>query len=423
MKIVMLANNPCVFDARIRREAEALVEAGCRVTVLATAADHVTPRETVAGVDYHRLLKVREIGKSLAAEAGGSSGHQRLSVLVKALAFRIGRQVITPSIRHLIGYARAYRQAIIDLEPDVVHAHDLDTLFAGWLGTRKSGAKLIYDAHELETDRNLPLVRFEKTYRALIERWLIRHCAAVITVSDSIADHLAKRYRLPRPAVVLNAPVTTEAIRPDRRLDLRADLDLPEDVPLALYVGGLMPGRGIDQAVRALPHAPHLQLAALGPRQEVATNDILELAENLGVRDRLRLVDPVPPEQLKRYIARADLSLILLQNTCLNHYYCFPNKLLQSLLAGVPVLVSRLIELERMVAMTGAGKVVDETDPQAIAQAMDDVIAAPELYRPTPLLIRSLEMSHGWPAQRRRLLTCYGELDPAFGGSVSSVAA
>lgn len=413
MQVVMLANNPCLFDARIRREAEALVEAGHGVTVLATSADGLPDREIVESVRYHRLIKVREIRKSLDVEAEKAGVAGRWRKRLKSLAFNAGRRMITPSVRHLIGYARAYHGAIEALAPDVVHAHDLDTLLAGWLGAKRAKAKLVYDAHELETDRNLPLVPFEKAYRAFAERRLIRRADAVITVSDSIADHLAKRYAIPRPAVVLNAPKSAPALRHADESDLRTDLALPEGAPLALYVGGLMPGRGIEQAVRALDHGSKLHLAALGPRQDATAETVLHLADSLGLRDRLHLVDPVPPGRLSRYIARADVSLILLENSCLNHSYCFPNKLLQSLLAGVPVLVSRLVELERMVALTGAGLVVDETDPKAIAEGIAAIVDEPDRFRPDADAIRSLEASHGWEAQKKHLLACYQRLDAA----------
>ncbi|MEL6963990.1 MAG: glycosyltransferase, partial [Pseudomonadota bacterium] len=272
---------------------------------------------------------------------------------------------------------------------------------------KRAKAKLVYDAHELETDRNLPMVRFEKAYRSVAERLLIGQCDAVITVSDSIARYLAERYRIPTPIVVLNAPMT----RADAACsDLRADLGLLPDQPLALYVGGLVPGRGIDQAIRTLVYLPDLQLAVLGPRQEATLKRTTELAEKLGVRQRLHIVDPVSPEGVGTYIASADVSLILLRNTCLNHMFCFPNKLLQSLLSGLPVVASRLVELERMVAMTGAGLIADETDPAAIGEAVRRILSEPERFRPTPTLIRSLELSHGWTTQKKNLVALYHAL-------------
>lgn len=411
MNIVMLANNPCIFDARIRREAEALAEAGHHVTVLATKADNAPEHETVAGVAYHRVFRVREIEKNLHAEIGRAATSRSWRTRLKAISFTAGRRLITPSLRHLFGYAKAFRKAIKTLQPDVIHAHDLDTLLAGWLGARACRAKLVYDAHELETDRNLPMVGFEKHYRAFAERCLIQRADAVITVSDSIAAYLAKRYRIETPIVVLNAPATRRQTSGSDDGDLKRDLGLAPDQPLALYVGGLMPGRGIDQAIRTLPLLHDVHFAALGPRQAVTERDVMMLAQALGVWERVHLIDSIPHERLQTYIASADMSLILIQDVCLSYRFCFPNKLLESLLAGLPIVASGLVELKRMVASTGAGLIVDETDPGSIADAMSAILAEPNRYRPSHDIIRSLEASHGWQAQKQRLLHCYQQLD------------
>ena len=200
----------------------------------------------------------------------------------------------------------------------------------------------------------------------------------------------------------------------EQGVDLRAKLGLSPEAPLALYVGGVMTGRGIEQAIMALSHLPALQLAALGPREDKAASDLAKLAQSLCVHERLHFVDPVPPEQLRDIIANADMSLILIQNTCLSYRYCFPNKLLLSLLAGLPVVASRLVELERIVDMTGAGLVVDETDPKAIAEAIADILARPDQYRPDAAIIRSLKSSHGWQAQKQRLLVSYEAFQKAM---------
>jgi len=69
-------------------------------------------------------------------------------------------------------------------------------------------------------------------------------------------------------------------------------------------------------------------------------------------------------------LGAADCSVIAIQNVCLSYYYCFPNKLFESVLAGLPVAVADLLELRRFVDQYGVGLVMDETDPKAIAGAI-----------------------------------------------------
>src|SRR2546421_384217 len=73
---------------------------------------------------------------------------------------------------------------------------------------------------------------------------LVPTAAAVVTVSDELADMLRADLRLPeRPTVVLNAPPVAQA-RPAPSLRQRAGVG-PQD-PLLVYVGGLAPARGVD---------------------------------------------------------------------------------------------------------------------------------------------------------------------------------
>jgi hypothetical protein len=96
----------------------------------------------------------------------------------------------------------SFLAAVVRLRPRVVHAHDAAVPLPGLLGARLTGASLVYDSHELASGvayRRGLLARIVTT----IERIGIRRAAAVITVSDSIADRLHSSYRLARRPVVL----------------------------------------------------------------------------------------------------------------------------------------------------------------------------------------------------------------------------
>src|SRR5205823_4606011 len=87
-----------------------------------------------------------------------------------------------------------------------------------------------------------PLHAARPLWRAL-ERRLAPQADAVLTVGDGVARELALRYGIPSPAVVRNVPAAAAAGTGERS-PLRGALDLPDDVRIALYLGGLQPGRG-----------------------------------------------------------------------------------------------------------------------------------------------------------------------------------
>ncbi len=464
--ILMLTQNHWRHDSRVVREAEAIESSGNDVTVV--CRDGATRSEEVGGVRYLTvkrpdapplrslpMLFAVHIRVLLADVAGTTRGPDRLqrllsgfeaaALLILALpatiacalglvAVRTGlhsllrrserarraarplRRLVTGMMQpwvYLNEYAGATRAYLRRVDPAVVHAHDLVTLSAGAAVSRSTGALLLYDSHELETKTNYwGLNALTRRELRRYERALTPSTAAVVTVCDSIADWLAQEYRLPRPVVVLNAPDPAVAPAPG---DVRQALNLPERAPLAVYVGSVTIDRGLENCVRALPHAPALHLATVGSRNAEMEQTLLTLAHNLGVTDRLHLVDPVAPDRVTHFISTATCSVIAIQNVCLSYAFCLPNKLLESVFAGLPVAVSDLPEMRRFVESVGCGVVMDERDPVAIAQALTTLSEEPERYWILGDRLREFKDEFGWPAQRAKLLNLYSTLQTGAG--------
>ena len=415
MKIAMLVMNPCVNDARVIRQAETLAARGHDVTVLATWKPGLLRDEKLRGVRYLRAGgATRQPRDEMAtAEPGNLALSVRLGHLVVRTVRAVSRIVIGPSLVALPRCCLLFGKPLRDLQPDVVHAHELHTLMAGWLYARRHVIPMVYDSHELEVGRNGRFLWHEKQLRRIAEGFLIRRCAAVITVCDSIADYLRDLYHIHRPLVVHNAP---EVLAATRREDVKTSLGLGPEIPLAVYVGNVTTNRGVEAGVETLARVASLHLALVGPRNPQVSARVTALASKLNVTDRLHWVDPVPHEEVTGFIRTADLSLVLIQNTCLSYAMCFPNKLLESLLAGVPVVASDLVELRRVVAETGGGVVVDQTDIDAIQRAITQVLADRARYVPGKHEIDSMMLRYGWVTQRERLATLYETLALTPGG-------
>jgi len=462
MRIAMLINNTCENDARVIREARALSDAGHEVYILAVWATGLAREEVRDGVTYLRFTLPWHAGQRAAARAEVSqrpapvtpapdATNRTIEEFVqppeqrRALAFglwlvmrypraiarrsrkavqKLARRMrnagqklarhalikgLTPSGLALARHARIFHLALQELQPDVVHAHEMATLLGGWRYTRNHRAALVYDSHELELGRNGFFSDWEKSLRAKAEKFLIRRADAVITVCDSIADYLARHYKIPRPTVVLNSP--DDHPLQASATNLRSALGLDLATPLAVYVGKVTFNRGIEFGVDALAQYPELHLALVGPRDERVTARLREQAAALQVSDRLHIVDPVPHEQVVSFIHSADVSLVLIQPVCLSYEYCFPNKLLESILGGVPVLASRLVELERLVTETGAGLVVPPDDATAITAGIRQIVANPQAMRASAATIARTREKYGWPAQATRLLALYQQLN------------
>jgi glycosyltransferase involved in cell wall biosynthesis len=267
---------------------------------------------------------------------------------------------------------------------------------------------LIYDSHELEANRFTRAGFIDRWLRRRIERAHIGDADAVIAVSDSIAHRLADQYGIRPPIVVMNAPDTSE---PSTAIsDLRADLGLGVEVPLAVYIGKLTTARGLEQAVAALQYWPELHLALVGPVYPPTVRSIRNFVRDHKLEERVHLVPPVPHETVSTYVATADVGVIPTQNVCLSYYYSLPNKLLESTMARLPVVVSNFPEYRRFVEFSGSGIVMDERSPCDIARAIREAYARRHALRPDEACLRRVEAVYGWPRQRQVLLDLYGRL-------------
>jgi glycosyltransferase involved in cell wall biosynthesis len=290
--------------------------------------------------------------------------------------------------------------------PDVIHANDIATLIPGYLAARMSGARLVYDTHEYAVG-----VPYRKAVwawlAATIERLLIRRCDAVITVSDGIADRLQSRYRLKsRPAVVRNVP---DLPAPTQAPDLRERMAIGSSA-LILHQGAVADGRGGGNLVRALARMDSAHLLFLGADAAFAER-LSRLADELGVGERTHFHPPVPLAELLSYTTQADVGVSLLQDSCENHRLALPNKLFEYLAAGLPVVVSDLPEMSRLVSERGVGWVTDPGDPADIARALDEATEATE-DEGLENRVRVAASQLNWRNERARLTELYARLEP-----------
>ena len=229
----------------------------------------------------------------------------------------------------------------------------------------------------------------------------------MITVSPSIQAWYAERYPETPIHLVRNipeAPGDAHDIVP-----LREQFGVPEEALLFLYLGGLGTGRGIETALEAfqeqgVPH--HILFMGSGP----LTNAIRDAA---GRDARIHYKEPVPPGEVIAHASGADVGLCLYEDTCLNHRYCLPNKLFESLLSGLPVLASNLPDQAAVVDLHGGGWVV-ENDPTSVAAFLRGLTRAEGLAMRKGLPERVSGLT--WENESRTLTALYENLLQDGGG-------
>ncbi len=112
--------------------------------------------------------------------------------------------------------------------------------------------------------------------------------------------------------------------------------------------------------------------------------------------------------RLLSYTGQADVGVSLLEDTCENHRLALPNKLFEYLAAGLPVVVSDLPEMSRLVQERGVGWVVDSSSPEEIARVLEVALAEhgdDGLHE----RVRAAAAELNWPHERSRLTDLYAD--------------
>ena len=441
-RVLMIVGNPCVYDTRVIKEAETLVRGGYNVRVLCQKASGVPDVEICNGVEYVRvpmgvsIPSITQLGRRL-YHGVKSSTEKLLQVKfaphsrspradrghVKPVSLQFIRWVYslfqaTQPMRRLVrqipvGFLR-YRvihsvvaEQVRKFLPDVIHAHDLLMLPAAIRCAGRIGASVVYDSHELECHRN-GLTYVARCAARFLERHNIGRAALVITVCDSIADHLADAYGISRPVVVMNAPTATAP--QSNGETIRSTLGLSDPTALGIYVGKMTINRGLEQVVQALAYCANIHVALLGPKYAPTEQAVLSLADKLGVRSQLHILESVPPESVVSFISSADFGVIPTLDACLSYRFSLPNKLFEMTFARLPVCVSDLPEQRAFVERVGNGVLMDAKDPRDIARALRETYERRFELTPSKARLKSLVGEYSWDVQARRLLDAYQAL-------------
>jgi len=202
---------------------------------------------------------------------------------------------------------------------------------------------------------------------------LLRRARALVGVSDfEVARFQAVVGAVPQVRLVRNGgslPALREAVEPD-----------PD---LVVSAGRLERYKGHHRVIEALPHLlatrPGARVEILGSGPYEA--ELLALADRLGVADRVavRFVPPVDRAAMARALARAGVVALL------SDYEAHPVAVMEALVVGRPVLVSRTSGLTELADRHWARGVDPGASPAEVAAALEAQLSAPETPAPAEL--------------------------------------
>lgn len=354
----MLTSTAILFDARIQNEALTLYNAGYAVTILSIEDQKL----------INSLGNAQQVWESFERHMKGIPC-KRYFLRTRTWEFlprpvRMCLQAIELAIKFSMG--------VLANKASVYHCHDLIPAAFCWIGKWIYKARIVYDAHELETEATAAS-GFEKRFLQWYETQMIRRSDLVITVNEAISRIMESMYAV-KVNVIHNRPSTL--VSPLDRTKLRRMMSFADNHRIVMYVGFLALDRGIDMLVTALKFLPsdvHVVIMGTGRIAEFKSliNDIT--TNHMIEPGRVHFIGPFPPQEVVHYLCGADISTMLYQNSSDNNLFNAPNKLYQSIMAQVPLLTSNNESFPPLVEPSDEKRIgmsVDERDPVAIANGI-----------------------------------------------------
>jgi glycosyltransferase involved in cell wall biosynthesis len=256
---------------------------------------------------------------------------------------------------------------------DLLFANDLDTLLPNYIISKLKRVPLIYDSHELFCE--VPELINSPSKRKIwlsIEKRIIPKLKNCITVNYSIAKIFEEKYKVNFTAV-RNIPNTTKEFISKTR----QELNLPLDKKIIILQGaGINIDRGAEELVDAMAFIENTILLIIG------SGDVWEILKQKikiqHLEDKVKLINKLPKSELMHYTFNADLGITIDKNTNLNYFYSLPNKIFDYIHAQLPILASRLPEIENVVLRYNIGLFIDNHQPKHIADKINELLQSEE---------------------------------------------
>jgi teichuronic acid biosynthesis glycosyltransferase TuaC len=197
----------------------------------------------------------------------------------------------------------------------------------------------------------------------------------VFSVADSLKRHMVGLGADGSKILVVGNGVDTEVFHPVDKAAARRALDIPEDAPVLITVGGLVERKGFHRVIELLPELKrkhpklrYLAVGGAGPEGDWSERLRRQAAE-LGLEGTVRFLGALPAAALKEPLSAADVFVLATANEG------WANVFLEAMACGLPVVTTDVGGNREVVRRGELGSVVPFGQPAVLAEALDRALS------------------------------------------------
>ena len=331
------------------------------------------------------------------------------SIDINSIALKLFSKKLTflPNIlRHLFTLLEFLLRSffiINKFKPSVIHCHDTLALpIAILFKVFHSKLKVIYDAHELGSNRN-GIDNFFSKIVYFFEKITWRFIDHFISVSPSIIKWYEEEYGRKKNTLILNSPeIETKKI--ENSNGFRKKFLINDDEKLFIYVGEINKGRGITNLLEIFKDLKsRILFLGYGP----LVNKVKDFENNYS---NIHYHEAVEPDSLISLIQEADVGLCLVERVSLSDYFCLPNKLFEYAFAGLPVIASDFPDIKFLVEKYDLGFCCDSGSIKDVKKNIERYESIIKISKNDVSKLHDLS----WQKQELNLINVYRRLREDF---------
>jgi len=292
---------------------------------------------------------------------------------------------------------------------DVIHVHDWLTAPAGIATKNYLSKPMVTTVHSTEIGRVQELRSPDSYMIDGLEWWMTYEARKIILCSNSMKEEIMNHFRLP-PGKIMIIPNAIDASEYAYGIDreaVRRRYGIRPYEKLVAFVGRLVPQKGVEHLVRAVPHVAqsHNNARFIVAGDGWSRSHLENLASSIGYRDRMQFLGFISDSERIELMMSADALVVP------SIYEPFGIVALEGMAAGVPVIASNVGGLSEIVEHDRTGVLVYPENPHSIAWGVNRVLSDPGYSgRLIQNAKKEVQDVYSWDAVAKRTSKVYEEV-------------